>query len=202
MAVDTLERRIKSLQNRGMDPKELRDFLVDTLDGLIEKMDTKKAEDEGRRKNEYIKEVEDIFHENHSKGSLGIPDVAALALLVCKKDYPEWTVEDMDEFMETIDEVVRMAAEMVGKDPMEMLKVQAEDFGKVLKEAMKSLGETAEKATARVAEKARDNKKALENQGKDDTEGKIGMPGLTFGAIPLANEGDLKKIKEFLDQFK
>ncbi len=198
MVQDTLESRIKSLQNRGMDPKELRDFLVDTLDGLIEKMDTKKVEDEGR-KEEYIKEVEDIFHGNYSKGSLGIPDVAALALLVCEEDYPDWTPEDMDEFMETIDEVVRMTAEMVGKDPMEMLKVQAEDFGKMLKEAMKSFGETAEKATARVAEKARDNKKTQENQDKGD---KVATPGLTFTSTPLVDESDLKKIKEFLNQFK
>lgn len=199
MAVDTLEKCIIDLQHRGMDPKELRDLLIDTLDELIEKMDTKKAEDESRRKEEYIKKVGDIFHSDYTRGSLSIPTVAALALLVCQEDYPNWTIENMNEFIETIDRVVRMAAEMVGKDLMEMLKIQAEDFGKVLKEAIKSLGETAEKATAKVAEKARDNKKAPENQGKDDTEGKIGM---TFGATPLANEGDLKKIKEFLDQFK
>lgn len=202
MAVDTLERRINDLHHMGMDPNEIRDLITNTLDNLIAEKVADKAQEENRRELAYISEVEDTFHNNYANEHLGIPDVAALALLVCKKDYPEWTVEDMDEFMETIDEVVRMAAEMVGKDPMEMLKVQAEDFGKVLKEAMKSLGETAEKATAKVAEKARDNKKAPDNQGKGDTERETGMPGLTFGAIPLANEGDLKKIKEFLDQFK
>lgn len=66
-----------------------------------------------------VDSIEETFHKNYASKHLSISDVAALALLVVEKDYPDWTPEDINDFMASVDENVRIIAKMIKGNPLE-----------------------------------------------------------------------------------
>lgn len=130
--------------NHGASMEDIAKELGDT-------MNTIQAENAARAKKNSrqgcIEAIEKSFWDNVKRESLNIRDVTALAVLVLESDYPEWTVEDIRDFRESVESSIKVLAEMQGKGPGEMLEVamrtMAQDFNNAKTRAknMKDCGE-------------------------------------------------------------
>lgn len=108
------EKMIREMVDAGAKVEDIAKATGDTLNAIQKERATKES-DRSKRYRELTNEFHDRYNDDH----LGIEEVGILAALVVAPSYPEWTVDNIDEFVEGIAETVKMRAEMVGKSPIE-----------------------------------------------------------------------------------
>lgn len=105
------EDMIRACLNNGSTPEKL----ATEFGGLLNKIQAENHEPKRNEKQEYLDNLEDIFACDYKKEHLTIKDLAILAVLIVQGDYPDWTIEDMQEFREGVEHSVRGLAELQGK---------------------------------------------------------------------------------------
>lgn len=82
-----------------------------------------KVQDETKekgRKVQCLNDWKEIFNEHYTSGKLDLSDVAALAVIVCEPDYPNWAYEDLMKLFKQIKEAIKLHADMQGKGVKEV----------------------------------------------------------------------------------
>ena len=134
----TLEKKLNKLLAGGASTDEVYKRLNEALDA-IEAEEKQKADKKKNEREEALKDYEEEFHSSYMNENMDLDDVAALAVLVCESDYPEWTAKDIDGFFETVKETIKLAAQTVGKSNAEITKMLAKDFSDRIGETMKKV---------------------------------------------------------------
>lgn len=81
------------------------------------------------KRNEKIDEIEYNFHSAYKNGVIDLNDVFNFAALVMAKDYhPEWTAEDIDEYVINLRNFSNMISKAIGKDPEEALGIVLDEL--------------------------------------------------------------------------
>lgn len=108
---------IRAQLQEGVSLENLAEELGNTLNKIqAENNRPKKSE-----KDEYLENLETLFHKHWINEHLDMHDLTAIAVLIMQGSYPNWTVKDMQEFRETVDKNIHTAAELQGKSFSEML---------------------------------------------------------------------------------
>lgn len=130
------EKMIREMVAAGAKMDDIAKATGDTLNAIQKEQSEQKN---GRAV--CYEELEAKFHKRYSEGHFDVGDVAVLAALVVTPDYPEWTVDNINEFIEGIAETIKMRAELVGKSPIDgIVKIldMAGEIGKEKIGAMKA----------------------------------------------------------------
>lgn len=122
------EKMIREMVDAGAKMEDIAKATGDTLNAIQKEQSEKKNGRTAR-----YEELEEKFHQRYAEGRFDVGDVAILAALVVTPDYPEWTVDNINEFVDGITETIKMRAELVGKSPIDgIVKIldMASEIGK------------------------------------------------------------------------
>lgn len=79
-------------------------------------------------KKELLEEWKTKFNSHYSKSDLDLNDVATLAVLVCEKEYSDWTSEDLSQFRTNVKASIKTLADMQTKKPGEVFDDIVKEF--------------------------------------------------------------------------
>lgn len=128
------EKMIREMVEAGAKMEDIAKVTGDTLNAIQKEQSEKKN---GRTIR--YEELEEKFHQRYAEGCFDVEDIAVLAALVVTPDYPDWTVDNINEFIEGITETIKMRAEMVGKSPIEGIMKALDMAGEMGKEKINAI---------------------------------------------------------------
>lgn len=114
MVTMTLEEMIQQMVKNGVSTEDIAKKTQDTLNGIEkvekEKREKEKARDEERRA--HLHELEKSMMERLEKSDYCLCDVGTLTALVMASSHPQWTVDDVDTFIENVNKNVKVLGEL------------------------------------------------------------------------------------------
>lgn len=132
------ETMIRTEVRNGKSIDDLCSIISSALNEVLQEENQKKAQIDERKQT--IESIRQTFVSSCDKKCLNLADVGALAVLCVEKDYPSWTVDDIQKFHQAVVDNVKTLAELQGKSPMESL---AKVFGDIFDNAANKSNKTA-----------------------------------------------------------
>lgn len=123
------EKMIRDMVANGAKAEDIAKATGDTLNAIQKEKKAQKSE----RDRAYEK-LEEEFHQSYAEGRMDLHDVGVLAALVTAPDYPNWTEKDLVEFVEAVEDTIRMRAAIVGKSLMDGLTEIFDIAGNIMDE--------------------------------------------------------------------
>lgn len=110
------EAMIRAAVNEGKSLEDIASEVGATLNKVQAETRTKVSE-----RQMTLDKWNEIFNEHYEAGKLDLSDVAALATLVCEKEYPKWTADDLEGFHESVKTNIAHLAHLQGMSVGEIL---------------------------------------------------------------------------------
>lgn len=117
---------IRNLMKTGVTAEDIAKMTSETLNTIRKETEQEKKEKAEKerldRKAKRYQELEKSFNKAYTSKSVRLEDVGSLAAMVMASEYPNWTEEDIDEFVRGVADSVRLRATMVGKNPLKGIR--------------------------------------------------------------------------------
>ena len=160
------EKMIRDMVANGAKVEDIAKWTGDTLNTIQKEQATKKS-----NRSELYEALEGKFHQKYAEGYFDVGDVAILAALVVTPDYPEWTVNNINEFVDGVTEVIKMRAEMVGRTPIEGIMKALDMAGEIRKEKLGAMRvKTEDKPKRTMVNQNEAGKKCTCKKNESDTD--------------------------------
>lgn len=114
------EAMIRDAQKNGLSIDDIAKMFSKTLNAVQQEDQKKKAIVDART--ELIEHMKDQFETAVSKGHLDCTDAAALYTLTMAEKYPDWTAENIKDYLQIIKLNAETTATIVDKEPDELLQ--------------------------------------------------------------------------------
>lgn len=119
------ETMIRAALRDGTNVEDLFSNFTNALN-KVQSETREKSEKDKREK--MLSEMRQIFNDNYRQNQIDLNDVAVLAVMVCAPSYPDWTAKNLLEFRDSVKVNIAALAEMVTKDPTEVVKSAIKDI--------------------------------------------------------------------------
>ena len=126
---------IRDAQKNGLTIDDIAKMFSKTLNAVQQEDQKKKAVKDART--ELIEHMKDQFETAVTNGHLDCTDAAALYTIIMADKYPDWTAEDIKDYVQIVKLNAETAATLVGKEPEELLQLLLDKADKLFDTAPK-----------------------------------------------------------------